>query len=122
MNEKELLEEMVSLQKKSNRRLVICAAAWGTVAAILLVCALILVPRAVSFFGESQQLVTDAQTSLVEIDRMVENTNVLLEKNTDAVTDVIREIGSVDFDSLNQSIKDFSEVISALAKITGIFK
>ena len=142
-NEKELLQELIRLQQKSAKRMRIIAAALICLAAALIVTVSILVPRVTYtlsqadlliqqtdlLIGETEELVngtndliTGANDSLAGIDKMVDNVNGLVEENMETVTQSITKINEIDFEKLNQSIGELSDVLEPLANFANMFK
>ncbi len=50
-----------------------------------------------------------------ETDKMMENVNGVLDENTDAVTDTVKKLNEIDFDSLNEAIKSLNDVVKPLS-------
>ena len=125
----ELLQELVKDQKAAARNskiIMICLAILTTAITIAL---LIIVPMAVRTIKSIDATITEvndtidmAEKSIDDIDKMVKNVDDLVVTNTESVNKSISYIENIDFDSLNQSIQDFSDVIQPLADFVNKFK
>jgi predicted PurR-regulated permease PerM len=148
----ELLAELLSEQKKSVRNSQICMILMGCTFALLLILAIIIVPRSMKTFTDIQtsmkklqdftdqaetemkeldklvtqaqdsltgldNLAADADSSLEGIDEMVQNINKLVVDNAEALDETISKMNEIDFDQLNQAIKDLANVIAPLASL-----
>lgn len=128
MTDHDLLVELVRQQRKSSRHGTFLVLLMVVIAAVTVAAALILVPKANRTQAEAEQLILNAQESLKEVDVMIGsiedlsvNANTLVADNADAVTDAMEKIKNIDFDSLNASIKDLSEILEPLAKFFNLF-
>ncbi len=52
---------------------------------------------------------------------MVENVNTLTADSQTAVTEAIKKLDAIDIDTLNKAIRDLSDVVEPLAKLTNFF-
>ena len=52
---------------------------------------------------------------------MVENLNTLTADSQTAVTEAIKKLDAIDIDTLNKAIRDLSDVVEPLAKLTNFF-
>ena len=120
--EKELLAELVDLQKKGSRRAALAVIISAFAAAILLAAAIILVPRTVSMINDTNRLVTEALGAVENIDKVVRDASGLIEENAEGITDAIQRVDAVDFESLNDSIKSLSDILTPLANFFNVFK
>ena len=109
-NEKELLAELIDLQKEEKKRANVTMIIAACVLAVIIIVSAIVVPKAVRVINETNKFVIQAQES-------VEKMNEIMSENAEGVADIITGIGEVDFDSLNQSIQALSDVMTPLAKI-----
>ena len=142
-NELELLSELIGLERKSAKRMRIIMTAVIAIAGALIIALAIVVPRVTytlsqadlliqqtdTLIGETQELVTGtnqlvegANESLAGIDTMVSNVNGLVEENMGSVTESISKINEIDFDKLNKSIAELSDVLEPLANFANMFK
>ena len=131
-----LLEQIASQQQLVTKLHMISACACSGIFLVLLIAALILVPKASRslnlFDGAVDDLhqavdearetikgidtLTDtAQKSLTKTSKFVENANQVITDNAEGITEVIDNFNSVDFAKLNQAIEDLSSVIEPLA-------
>jgi len=92
-----LLSEMLEDQKKLLRRANIAFYCMLTLIAVLLIAVLVLAPRAFA-------LLEHMETSLQEVDQVVDSANSLLADNTQAVTEAVEKINAIDFEGLGDGI------------------
>ena len=131
MNEQELLQELLRVQKKSGRNSLIAMLAVVLLVAVLLVGLATLLPRATrtldaayTTLGEgevllkqTEEMVEQAKRSLREVDTMVGSVNKLVEDNTEDLSEAMDKLNSLDIDRLNRSIADLNAVIEPLARL-----
>ncbi len=130
-SEKELLQELVELQKKTANRQLVATVATCTLAASFIIALLIVVPKLLTMSAEisavvanTEKLVTEAdeliaqtEQSLTGIDTMISNVNDLVVDNTEAVSEALKNIQSIDIDQLNEAIRNLSDAVEPLAKL-----
>ncbi len=130
-SEKELLQELVELQKKTASRQLVATVATCTLAGAFIIALLIVVPKLLTMSAEisamvanTEKLVTEAdeliaQTgkSLTGIDTMISNVNDLVVDNTEAVSEALKNIQDIDIDQLNEAIRNLSDAVEPLAKL-----
>ena len=104
----QLLLEIINQQKKTNKRVTVLTILAAVIVAILLVTSILIVPKAVTALNESSVL--------------IENVDSLVNTNNSSISGVLEKVNGIDFDSLNSSIKDLSDIISPLADFFGAFK
>ena len=138
-SERELLAELIELQKKTANRQLAAALASGAMAVIMAIALLIVVPRLMKLSGEvssmvenTQKLVVEADTlisqaseSLGGIDTMISNVNQVVVDNTQAATEALSNVQNIDIDKLNEAIRNLSDAVEPLAKlnngVSGLF-
>ncbi len=130
-DERELLAELIELQKKAAKRQLAAAIASGIVAVVMVIALLIVVPRLMELSREissmvenTQKLVEEADTligqateSLDGIDTMIGNVNQVVVDNTQAATDALNNVQNIDIDKLNEAIRNLSDAVEPLAKL-----
>ena len=130
-SEKELLQELVELQKKTASRQLVATVATCTLAASFIIALLIVVPKLLTMSAEisavvanTEKLVTEAdeliaqtEQSLTGIDTMISNVNDLVVDNTEAVSEALKNIQDIDIDQLNEAIRNLSDAVEPLAKL-----
>ncbi len=141
-NTDELLQEILKYQKKNARLTRISAIAVLVMACVFAVALALLIPKAV-------KLVDNAMGSLAQVDELMEdtgvvmqnlndisvevntvisdaqvlidNSNTMVEDNTDAITETVQKMNQVDFETLNKAINDLSDVVEPLANFFNKF-
>lgn len=106
---------------KNSRYLKVIAAASVVCAAVLLVSFVLIVPRMVKALDQ-------AQTTMDQVSQMAEQTQQIYDgvsTISESVKGVVAEgisgssLGSLDVDSLNESIQDLQSILEPLAKLMG---
>lgn len=141
-NTDELLQEILKYQKKNARLTRISAIAVLVMACVFAVALAFLIPKAV-------KLVDNAMGSLAQVDELIDdtgvvmqnlndisvevntvisdaqvlidNSNTMVEDNTDAITETVQKMNQVDFETLNKAINDLSDVVEPLANFFNKF-
>lgn len=141
-NTNELLQEILKYQKKNARLTRISAIAVLVMACVFAVALAFLIPKAV-------KLVEGASNSLAQVDELIDdtgvvmqnlndisvevntvisdaqvlidNSNTMVEDNTDAITETVQKMNQVDFETLNKAINDLSDVVEPLANFFNKF-
>ena len=70
-------------------------------------------------FGTVNKLASQAESSLEGINTMVEGVNDLVQENTQALSDTVKKLNSVDFEKLQQTIEDLSQAVAPLVRLFG---
>jgi len=134
------LERSVRQQLKLARMQCIFSAAAAGCCAVLLIVALCFVPKLLSVVETTETLAVRANTVLSDLElvtsdlaradlaQMVDNVTDLAEQSgegvamaKDGVALAVEKIDAIDIDTLNQAIRDFSDVVEPLAKFFNIF-
>ena len=95
---------------------IICAVFCG----ILLMELLQFIPKLESLISQAEVLLGDLDTvtkelSKLDLSHMVENINDLVTTSQSGVEEALDKINDIDFDTLNQAVKDLSNVVKPLA-------
>ena len=124
-----LLQKMIERQERDIVISRVTAFAECILLAALIIVFAILIPRffkTVKTVEESmeqiQQLVEQAQSSLVEITDLARDADQVIEANETAVGEAIENFNTIDFDSLNSSIQSIKEAVEPLAKAASFLK
>lgn len=124
-----LLTEMRDLSKK---RLFFQKVATGCMAGILvlvfLVC-VIIVPKAITTLSHINSVSVKAENSLDEIDVMTkgitsatDSLNELVSGNSASLTEAVTSLSQIDFDGLNQAIRDLQDAAGPMAALMKRFR
>lgn len=96
---------------------------------IMLVAAILIVPRTIKTINQVNQLATQASESVTKIDEMTEsittaseNLNGFIDENAETLTKATKSISEIDFEGLNQAIKDLQDTVGPMATFFGKFK
>ena len=127
MNQQNELQQILErLEKNSRRQLlharlqtvfgIICTVFCG----ILLINLLAFIPKLESLISQTEVLLQDLDTvtqqlAKLELSTMVENINGLVTTSQAGVEEALGKINEIDFDTLNQAVKDLSNVVKPLA-------
>ena len=124
-NELQLILE--KLEKNSRKQLlharlqtlfsIVCVLFCG----ILLVKLLQFIPQLESLVSQADILLRDLDTvtkelSKLDLSQMVENINGLVTTSQSGVEEALSKINDIDFSTLNQAVKDLSDVVNPLAE------
>lgn len=124
-----LLTEMRDLSRK---RLFLQKVATGCMAGILvlvfLVC-VIIVPKAITTLSHINSVSVKAENSLDEIDVMTkgitsatDSLNELVSGNSASLTEAVTSLSQIDFDGLNQAIRDLQDAAGPMAALMKRFR
>ena len=124
-----LLQKMIERQERDiiiNR---VTAFAECTLLAALIIVFALLIPRflkTVQTVEESmiqvQDLVDQAQASLIEITDLAKDVDQVIETNEASLAEAISNFNSVDFEGLNNSITNIRDAVEPLANVANFFK
>ena len=64
----------------------------------------------------------EVDTLIGEAGTLINNTNSMVETNTDAVTDTIQKLNEVDFEGLNSAIQNLNDVVEPLSNFARMFQ
>jgi hypothetical protein len=113
----QLLNELIDNQKKLVRQARFTSVINLIIGIVLIAALVTVIPR-----------VRRVETSLTEIDQLVEdagvlieNTNTMVTDNTDAVAETVQKLNDVDFETLNTAIDNLNTAIEPLAALAGLF-
>lgn len=116
-NTEELLRQLLAYQKKEVRQTRLATFINFLLVVAVIAALALLTPRVLKLAG-------DVETSLGEVNRvtasaqeLIGNANAMVEENTDAVTETIRKLNELDFDTLNTAIRNLDDAVSPLAEL-----
>ena len=141
MENNERMMELLERMEKANRKQVAYARMQFLFSAVAAVCCAMLLFSGMKILPQLQKAAVQAETVLsnletvttelaqADLSGMVENVDALV-NNVDglvgtsqtAVEQTMTKINAVDFDALNEAIKDLSDVIEPIAKFFNNFK
>lgn len=121
-SEKELLAELVVLQKKTGRKSVISLIIACVCVVILLVSVILVVPKLSSALSSANQIINEIEGSVDAMNSVVKQADKVMTENADTVNSVLTKINEIDFDSLNNSIASLSDILEPIANTFNIFK
>ncbi len=97
----------------------------------------VIMPKAVKFIDHAESSLSDIDKLIAEADKsmddietatvklnsvldeasvLIENTNTMVESNTDAITETVQKLNNVDFEALNKAIQDLSTIVGSLSR------
>lgn len=114
----------------------ILAGAAGGMFLILLIAALLVVPKAVSALTQAEAVMADAQGLLETADTAISNISAMSDEvtqvskslngfvtdNAQTLTDAATDISNIDFEGLNGAIRDLQDAVGPFAKMMNRFK
>ncbi len=81
-----------------------------------------LIAESGSSIAKLNTVADDMDALIAQAGVLIENSNAMVENNTDAITETVNKLNNVDFEALNQAIHDLSAVIEPLARFASMFK
>ena len=130
----ELLAAILKTQKKTARRAGITAFAHALLILVLLAViagGIFIVPRVMEIADRAKNVLVEAETLIAEVREiagntgtMVENANTviseagaMIEQNTGAVTEAVQKLNGVDFEKLNEAIRNLNDAVAPLGAL-----
>ena len=127
----DLQSELLRYQKKTAKRTTAVAVALGVIALIFAVSAALIVPEVINTLtavqnsleevstlaGKAEDTLENLNTSLVGMNKMIDNVDTVLTDNTDAMSEAVNKISNIDIDSLNESIQDLNSAVDSMGKL-----
>lgn len=122
LNSEDKLSAMLKYQKKQtlHSRITMIAVLLFVVFFVLTVFAV--VPRVVSLSEKANDTLETAETELHKVDtalddvsKLIGSVNNMVDDNTDAIGETVKKLNGIDFDSLNDAIKNLNDVIKPLS-------
>ncbi len=129
ISETELLTEIRNETRKQVKFAKISAAFIGGIFVIILVAAIILVPRVSVTLQHADQLIGNANLALADITRMSNSVGDMSKKvdqlvadNSEKLTESVEKLSSIDFAGLNKAIKDLQDAVGPFANLMNRWK
>ena len=129
ISETELLMEIRNETRKQVKFAKISAAFIGGIFVIILVAAIILVPRVSVTLQHADQLIGNANLALADITRMSNSVGDMSKKvdqlvadNSEKLTESVEKLSSIDFAGLNKAIKDLQDAVGPFANLMNRWK
>lgn len=128
-NSEELLIEIRNLTKKKLLWQKISTCCIAAIAGIVLVTMVIVIPQLEATLNHINDTAIKAQDSLNEANTMItsiteasENFDSLVAKNGEGLTSAVESMSKIDFEGLNEAIKDLQDAIGPLAAFMSKFR
>ncbi len=128
-NSEELLIEIRNLTKKKLFWQKISTCFIAAIAGIVLVTMVIVIPQLEATLNHINDTAIKAQDSLNEANTMItsiteasENFDSLVAKNGEGLTSAVESMSKIDFEGLNEAIKDLQDAIGPLAAFMSKFR
>ena len=129
ISETELLTEIRNETRKLVKFAKISAAFTGGIFVIILIAAIILVPKVLVTLQHADQLIGNANLALADITRMSNSVgdmskkvDQLLADNSEKLTESVEKLSSIDFAGLNKAIKDLQDAVGPFANLMNRWK
>ena len=127
--EVELLMDIRNETRRQVKLAKIAAAFCGGIFVILLVAAIILVPKATATLQHMDQLIGNADHAITEITQMSNSVGNMSKKvdqlvadNSEKLTESVEKLSNIDFDGLNKAIKDLQDAVGPFADLMNKWK
>ncbi len=135
MSDREIMMEMLELNRKMVKSTRNEARFTAGVMLVLLVVALLIVPKVLITLTEVNNTIRQLQGSVSKMDSMLDDVNAMTKsitnasdglndmivENSEELSEAVQKLSSVDFEGLNEAIRDLRNTTSGLSKITSIF-
>ena len=134
------MEQVLAKIEKQNRRQLLFTKILCMLCALMLICTLVLtlsitgaVQEILTITQPLQQMADQAGTVMANLDTvaqdladadlgsMVENVNTLAADSQTVITEAMKQLDTIDIDTLNQAIADLADVVEPLAKVSKFF-
>ncbi len=120
-NKIELLEEILRHQKKEVRHSRIITIVCLFLVAAMLLTAVIALPKIIRIVNKAENsldsvnsFMTESKKALADVNSFVNNANQLLSDNTQALTESIEKISSIDFPALSDTLRETGEKLQSI--------
>lgn len=123
--------ELITLMKKQNRMMKILMICMAGIMAIMLLSAVILVPKTVRILGEADAAMKNVQVAVenlaevsealaeADLSGMIEDTRALVNESSIGIAEAIGKLNQIEFGTLNKAISDFQAVVEPMARLFG---
>ena len=141
MDSNQKLMDLLEQMEKTNRKQVAYARLQFVFSVIAAICCILLLLAGVKVLPQLQEAALQAETVLTNletvttelaqadligmvenVDALVTNVDGLVGTSQEGVEQTMAKINAIDFDALNDAIKDLSDVIEPIAKFFNTFK
>lgn len=141
MENNQKLMDLLEQMEKANRKQVAYARLQFVFSVIAAICCILLLLAGVKILPQLQEAALQAETVLTNletvttelaqadligmvenVDALVTNVDGLVGTSQEGVEQAMAKINAIDFDALNDAIKDLSDVIEPIAKFFNTFK
>lgn len=141
MDNNQKLMDLLEQMEKANRKQVAYARLQFVFSVIAAICCILLLLAGVKILPQLQEAALQAETVLTNletvttelaqadligmvenVDALVTNVDGLVGTSQEGVEQTMAKINAIDFDALNDAIKDLSDVIEPIAKFFNTFK
>ena len=141
MENNQKLMDLLEQMEKANRKQVAYARLQFVFSVIAAICCILLLLAGVKILPQLQEAALQAETVLTNletvttelaqadligmvenVDALVTNVDGLVGTSQEGVEQTMAKINAIDFDALNDAIKDLSDVIEPIAKFFNTFK
>ena len=115
--------EEKNYEKKQYQMAKISAAANAAMLLVVILCAVILIPRFLNTMNQVDVVMADLEIVSSELadtlPEMMEDLDALVNSSEAGITEAIEKMNAIDFEALNQAIQDLQTVIEPLARFFG---
>ena len=122
-------DQMLSVQKKMLRMARLSYITNIILVIALIAAAVILIPRMNSTNRRAGELMEHAEKTMTTIDKiagdaqtLIKDADKMVTDNTDAVTQTVKKLNEVNFDTLNEAIENLNAAVKPLAEFAKMFQ
>ena len=128
-NQEELFKQLLEETRKNNKYQKRCSIILGLLLIVVAASALYILPGAYSLIYNANDTLADAKNAVANIQTMSqsitatsERLNTMVSENTVPLSNSVQKLSSIDFDGLNQAIKDLQDAVGPFASFTRSFR
>lgn len=134
MEENQALQELLTRMEKNSRkqllhsRIQTLLCILGVVCCAVLVCNILpLLPQIAALADHAGQVLANLETvsaelTKLDLENMLNNINSLVATSQSGLEEAMGQISQIDVDTLNQAIKDLSDIVKPLANLVSRFR
>ena len=113
----ELLAELLTSQKRTERRSLIRMIAGLLVLAAVISASFIIVPHMISLIDNVQTSLTQMNDTVNEAEELIRNANTMITENSETISEAVKKLNEIDFKKLNDAISALNDVVTPLANL-----
>ena len=105
-------EELLALQKKLVRQSRMSSVINLVLGIVVILCLALLIPQARAEIGHIESSLTEIDALVEDAGTLIDSANTMVTDNTEAVTETVQKLNEVDFEGLNEAIGNLNDAIA----------